>query len=174
MNAQAGEEFYGQLLPIDGDRVLLPAVAVREALQMDRIELNTGSPAWLLGFATPGGIRLPVVSLEGLMGRAMPARSSRTRMARIVSISGGPGWMMMTQGQPHLTPLNNTALQAAPLEARDPLDLVLSRGKIANLSAFIPDVEEIERRIEKVKNTDDASALPDWQPAISPGQPDQP
>lgn len=167
MAVSNSEEFYAQLLPIEGDRVLLPAAAVREALQMDRIELNTGSPAWLLGFANVGDERLPVLSLEGMLGRPMPVRSTRSRMVRIISVEGAQDWMLVTQGQPHLTPLNARALQAAPLETRDPLDLVMSRGRIANLTAFIPDLEEIERRIAKSLKSAADAALPDWQPGSS-------
>ena len=158
------DEFYAQLLPIEGDRVLLPAAAIREALQLDRIELNSGSPAWLLGHAQSAGVRLPVISLEGLMGRSIPARGSRSRMVRVVSTSGKSDWMMVTQGQPHLTPLNMQALQPAPLESQDPLDLILARGKIANLTAFIPDLDEIEQRVERAAQAGDAASLPDWQP----------
>lgn len=169
MEAQVHEEFYGQLLPIEEDRVLLPAVAVQEALQMDRIDLNTGSPGWLLGYTKLGDKKLPVVSMEGLLGRPMPVRSTRSRMVRIISMTGASGWMLMTQGQPHLTPLNAKALQSAPLESRDPLELVLSRARIANLSAFIPDLEEIERLILKAQRSDVSEPLPDWQPGATPG-----
>lgn len=170
MNAKVGEEFYAQLIPIEEDRVLLPAAAVREAMQMERIDLNTGSPAWLLGFARLTAVRLPVISLEGMLGKSIPGRSTRSRLVRIVSITGSSDWLLLGQGQPHMTPLNIQALQPAPLEANDPLELVLSRARIANLSAFIPDLEAIEERISQaLASAAEAAAegLPDWQPGDS-------
>lgn len=164
MKTQVNDEFYAQLLPIEGDRVLLPAAAIREALQLDRIELNSGSPAWLLGFARSMGERLPVVSIEGMMGKAIPARNSRARMVRVVSTLGKGDWMLVTQGQPHLTPLNMQALRPAPLASQDSLELILARGKIANLIAFIPDLEEIEKRIGQALLSAQASEADDWSP----------
>jgi len=165
VTVQSGEEFYAQLIPIEGDRVLLPAAAVREAIQMDRIELNTGSPAWLLGHVNMGGERMPVVSLEGMLGRSMPSRSARSRLVRILSLGDGGSWLLVAQGQPHMTPLNTKALAASPLEAHDPLELVLSRGRIANLSVFIPDLETIEERLQKAQLGNQSADLPDWQPS---------
>lgn len=173
MSNTARDEFYAQLLPIEADRVLLPAAAVGETLNMENVVLNTGSPAWLLGFSGLGGRsekeRLPVVSIEGMLGRNIPVRSSRTRIARIYSLTGGSDWMMVIQGQPHLAPLNSKALQSAPLDTRDPVELVLSRGRIANLSAFIPDLEVVEKLIAGAvaQSGGAAGQLPDWEPGSS-------
>lgn len=170
MSATKTEEFYAQLLPLEGDRVLLPAAAIREGQHLDRIELNTGSPAWLLGFTKSMGERLPVVSLEGLMGKAVPAKSAKSRIIRVVSMSGKSDWMLLTQGQPHLTPLNEKALVPSSLDANDPVDLVLCRTRIANLVALIPDLEEIEKQVEAAIKTAETGSAADWQP----GAVDQP
>ena len=167
MSTREVDEFYAQLLAIEGDRVLLPAAAIREGQHLDRIEMNTGSPAWLLGFTRSMGDRLPVVSLEGLLGKPVPARSARARMIRVVSMTGDSDWMMLTQGQPHLTPLNDQALQPAPMGADDSPEIVLCRGKIANLTALIPDLEEIEKRIAEAVKTAEVASQPDWQPEAS-------
>ena len=82
----ARSEVYGQLVTLHDDLVLLPAVAVSEVGQMDRIDLNIGSPAWLLGFREVRGQRQPVVALEALCGRDVPVHSARAKLVVVRSV----------------------------------------------------------------------------------------
>ncbi|MGB1580204.1 MAG: chemotaxis protein CheW, partial [Nevskiales bacterium] len=74
---EAQQEIYGQLVTLVDNLVLLPAVAVSEVGQMDRIDLNAGSPSWLIGFRELRGQKQPVVCMEALCGGPIPARSPR-------------------------------------------------------------------------------------------------
>ncbi len=159
-------EHYAQLLPLDGDRALLPAVAVGEVLNMERVELSTGAPNWFIGIKRWGGHELPVVSLEGVCGRPIPPRSSRTRLVVVKTPAGGIGMAVICQGHPHLAPVNTVALQPAALTAVDPPELVLARVKIANISAMVPDVEAIERRLDQARQVAMAGNLPAWSPSL--------
>ena len=146
-DANARNEIYGQLVTLDDDLMLLPAVAVSEVGQMDRIDLNVGSPPWLIGFRDVRGQRQPVVALEALCGRPVPARSARARLVVVRSVQDGQGWAFISQGQPHLATLNRNAMAAEPLRDTDEEALVLGRTRIANLSAMIPDLAAMEARI---------------------------
>jgi chemosensory pili system protein ChpC len=162
-----GEESYGQLIPLDGDSLLLPNAAVIEVRGLEGMRMRSEPPGWLLGFAGWRDHELPVVSLEGLMGRPLPLRSRRTRLLVINSIGTGlnAGLLaLVCQGYPHLTALNRSALQSVPLEARDPDDLVLTRVRVANTQAIIPDLYALEAKVAEILRVEESPAT-DWQPA---------
>jgi chemosensory pili system protein ChpC len=161
------DEAYGQIIPLEGDALLLPNNAVIEVRGLEGMRMRTEPPGWLLGFVVWREQELPVVSLEGLMGRPMPMRSRRTRLLIINSVGSGlsTGLLaLLCQGYPHLTGLNRSALQPVALETRDPEELVLSRVRVANTQAFIPDLDAVEARIAQVLRIEESPAE-DWQPA---------
>ena len=153
----ARSEVYGQLVTLNDDLMLLPAVAVSEVGQMERIDLNIGSPAWLVGFRDLRGQRQPIVAVEGLLGRAVPARSQRAKLVVVRSVHDGIGWAFISQGQPHLATLNPMAMQPEDLHESDDEALVLARARIANLSAIIPDLAAMESRIIEAASKSAAS-----------------
>lgn len=166
MNASNDQlEIYGQLVTLADDLLLLPAVAVSEVGQMDRIDLNTGSPNWLIGFRELRGQRQPVVCMEALCGRSMPPRSSRAKLVAVRSVNEGAGWAFISQGQPHLATLTPAAMKAEALRDKDDKELVVTRARIANLSAMIPDLVALETRISQAADkaqVSDAAAAP-WE-----------
>ncbi len=127
--------------------------------------MRTEPPGWLLGFINWREYDLPVIALEGMMGRTLPLRSRRTRLLIInsVGVELNAGLLaVVCQGYPHLTSLNRSALQPVALEPRDPEALVLSRVRVANSLAFIPDLDAIEGRVAQVLRVAEAPAQ-DWQ-----------
>jgi chemosensory pili system protein ChpC len=164
------EEAFGQIVPLDGDALLLPNHAVVEVLGLDEVQLRTDPPAWLLGFVQWRDHELPVISLEGLMGRKMPARSRRTRLLVVNSVGVGLNaglFALVCQGYPHLATLNRTALQPVKLESRDPDALVLARVRVANALAIIPDLDAVEARlVDMLPIVTAGAAAADWQPTL--------
>lgn len=161
------EEAYGQIVPLDGDALLLPNSAVIEVRGIEGVRMRTEPPGWLLGFVEWRGQELPVVSLEGLLGRALPLRSRRTRLLIINSVGNElPNGLLalVCQGYPHLTGLNRSALQPMALETRDPDEMVLARVRVANTQAFIPDLDAMETKIAQALRVVESPAQ-DWQPA---------
>ncbi len=146
-NPSSRGEVYGQLITLEGDLMLLPAVAVSEVGQMERIDLNIGSPSWLIGFRDLRGRRQPIVAVEGLCGGEVPPRSARARLVGVRSVQEGVGWAFISQGQPHLATLNPAAMKPESLRDNDDTELVIARTRIANLSAMIPDLVAMEKRI---------------------------
>lgn len=169
-NANEHHEIYGQLITLDDDLMLLPAVAVSEVSQIERIDLNVGSPAWLVGFRTVRNERQPIVALEALCGRAVPPRSTRAKLVVVRSVQEGQGWAFISQGQPHLATLNRGAMAVEPLRDSDDEALVLGRTRIANLSAMIPDLATMETRILEAaaKGETNAAASAPWSFGDSP------
>lgn len=168
---QSRQEIYGQLITLEDDLLLLPAVAVSEVSQLEQIDLNIGSPAWLVGFRDSRGQRQPIVALEALCGRAVPPRSTRARLVVVRSVADGPGWAFIGQGQPHLATLSPAAMQPEDLHETDDQALVIARARIANLSAMIPDLAAMEVRISEAaaKASATAAAAEPW--SFDPDQP---
>lgn len=163
------DEAYGQIIPLDGDALLLPNAAVIEVRGLEGMRMRTEPPGWLLGFVRWREQELPVVSLEGLLGRPLPLKSRRTRLLIINSVgtSLNTGLMaLICQGYPHLTALNRSAMQPAVLEARDPDELVLSRVRVANTQALIPDLETMESKIAQAMRVEETPAE-DWEPSAT-------
>lgn len=161
-----GEEAYGQIIPLEDDSLLLPNAAVIEVRSLEGLRVRSGPPAWLLGHVSWREYELPVVSLESAMGRPMPARSRRTRLLVINSTGHHLDtglFAIVCQGYPHLAALNRIALRAVALEARDLDELVLSRVRVANTVAIIPDLDAIEARLVEVP-AESASASANWEP----------
>jgi chemosensory pili system protein ChpC len=161
------EESYGQIIPLDGDALLLPNSAVIEVRSLEGMHMRTEPPGWFLGRMSWREYDLPVVTLEGMMGRALPLRSRRSRLLVINSLGSSlnAGLLaLVCQGYPHLTGLNRSALQAMPLEARDPDDLVLSRVRVANTLAIIPDLDAIEAKLAQVMSVGESASEP-WEPS---------
>lgn len=159
-------ELYGQLLPLHGVAMILPKIAVLEIQGMDGVRLATDGPAWLLGFGAWRERDLPVVSLEAMAGAGLPARTRRSRVAVLNSLGTSLEtglFMIVTQGYPQLTALNAAALQRIPDVDRD-AEVALSRVRLANTEAIIPDLESIESRIqEAVARMAPAAADDGWQ-----------
>lgn len=162
--AQAPDEIYVQLVPLEGDNLLLPKVAVVEVLGMEEVMLSTNPPEWLLGHLEWRGRRIAVVSVEAMVGREPPAKGRRSRLVVINSLGeqmDGDAFAVVCQGYPHLSALNRAALNKTEDDAKDDPELVLSRVAVANNRAFIPDLAAIEERIQQANAMQ--SAGDDWQ-----------
>src|SRR5689334_2856667 len=83
--AKSGD-LYGQIIPIEADALLLPNAAVVEVRSMDDISVRSQPPGWLLGTVRWREHELPVISLEGLLGRTIPPRTRRSRLVIVNSL----------------------------------------------------------------------------------------
>jgi chemosensory pili system protein ChpC len=140
------QELYAVLMALTGDTLLLPNIAVAEVLTIDRLKAEDG-PEWLAGRCEYNNRTLPVIRFEVLNGGERTEPSRRTRIAVLNCISGKlpyGQYAMLCQGYPHLVTLNRAALVAEPLAQGDRAELVLTRVKIANTAAAIPNLETVE------------------------------
>lgn len=157
-------ELFGHLLPLQDGALLLPKAAVLEVQGMDSVALEANGPAWLLGTAEWRAQRLPVISIEALAGQPPPARSRRSRLAVINSLGShleNGLFMVVIQGYPHLTGLVPEILQHRPDLPQDD-GVALSRLRLANTEAVIPDLESIEQSLSEALAGLDQSAHSDF------------
>ena len=146
------EELYAVMIALAGDTLLLPNAAVAEVVAGDAmIRLDPGQgPAWLLGYYNWNARRVPALSLEAMNGGQKPPPSRRERLIIVNSLGtklAGGVIAFLAQSYPHLITLNRAAIRSLPLNANDRSELVLTRVKIANSEALIPDFETIESEL---------------------------
>ena len=143
----AREELYAVMIALDGDTLLLPNAAVAEVVAADSMIRQEEGPEWLLGFYNWNARRVPAISLEALNGGRKPTHSRRERLIIVNSLGtklAGGVVAFLAQSYPHLITLNRAAIRSLPLNSSDRPELVLTRVKIANSEALIPDFETIE------------------------------
>lgn len=143
----ASEELYSLLVPLSGDRLIVPRACVAEVVRFTEPEHETGSHNWMLGDISWNGRALPVVSFEGVLGNDIPAITGRTRIVVFLASTGElkSGYFgVLTQGFPQLVRVNQDVLK---LEATDgwPEDApVLCRVRMINEFPLIPDLGQLE------------------------------
>ena len=147
---QAPEELYSLLIPVAGDKLILPRLSVAEVMGYARPLPVRGSPDWLLGLTTWQGQEIPLVSFEGLCGRKIPERASRTRIVVLYSIGAQmdpPVFALMTQGYPYLVRVNASVLGTDDEDSYSDDIPVLCRVRMANERPVIPNLEAIENKV---------------------------
>ena len=76
-------ELYSLLIPLEGERLLVPRVCVAEVITFttpERASENEQLPKWFLGRIVWNGRRVPVISFEGISGEEVQNRAGRTRI----------------------------------------------------------------------------------------------
>ncbi|HEX5788871.1 MAG TPA: chemotaxis protein CheW [Woeseiaceae bacterium] len=151
MNAVV-DEIYSLLVPLSGDRLIVPRACVAEVVRFAGPKRAEGAPEWLLGSVNWNGRDLPVVSFEGALGKDVPASTGRTRIVVFVASTGHlkTGYFgITTQGFPQLVRVNRDVLK---LEATDgwPQDApVLCRVRMINEFPLVPDLEKLEHLLAR-------------------------
>lgn len=145
------DTIFALVIQVDHDRLLLPNTAVAEVAGLENFEVaSDDTQDWVVGWHTTAERRIPVLSFEILAGRH---RSETGKRARIIIVNplgqrmASGGYAILAQDQPHLTSVKAENLSALALRPDDNDELVLSRVKIEDQEALIPDLEHIEGRI---------------------------
>jgi chemosensory pili system protein ChpC len=151
VSAQA-DELYSLLVPLSGDRLIVPRACVAEVVRFSAPEQEEGAHAWMLGNVSWNGRNLPVVSFEGALGNDVPVATGRTRIVVFYASTGElrTGYFgVLTQGFPQLVRVNKDVLK---LEAKDgwPEEApVLCRVRMINEFPLIPDLERLEAMLAR-------------------------
>src|SRR5271163_1145356 len=82
------DELYSLLVPLVGERLIVPRACVAEVIGYQAPAEMTNAPPWYAGLVTWGERSVPVVSFEGAFGQALPVVSSRTRIVIFHASSG--------------------------------------------------------------------------------------
>ena len=146
------KELYSLLIPLQGERLLVPRVCVAEVIAF--VEPDPAGqgpeqeiPDWYLGRVEWNGRRVPVVSFEGFSGQSTKTRAGRTRIVIFHALGDGNSvayYGIITQGFPQLVRVSPEVL-AAEVERAWPEALpVLCRTRMINEYPLIPDMERLE------------------------------
>lgn len=139
-------------VPLEGTNLLVPNVAIAEVINYQPFEALHEEPDWLLGALRWRDTRIPVVSMERLLGYGIAARERGARIAVLntVRADSGPGfYAIVTSAIPRLIIADQDALGEA-LEAGEACaDTVACRIRIGSEEALIPDMQAIQSLIDQ-------------------------
>lgn len=152
MSEQA--EVYGLLIPLRGERLLVPRMCVAEVIPSAEAEFarEPGSPNWLLGSVDWNGRRLPVISFEvGNLDESQTlSTASRARIVVFHAITKKlkPGYYgVLTQSFPQLVRVGRDGMSIDSDKAVPNSPLLLCRVRMNQESPLIPDIENLEAMI---------------------------
>lgn len=143
----AVEEVYSLLIPLQGDRLIVPRACVAEVVRFGAPKPADGSLDWLLGTVDWNGRDLPIVSYEGALGKEVPPANGRTRVVIFVASTGQlrTGYFgVLTQGFPQLVRVNRDVLRLEATDGWPDSAPVLCRVRMINEFPLIPDLEKLE------------------------------
>lgn len=146
-------EIHAVLLTLPGDTLLLPNAAIAEVQSTERLRPVSGGVPWLAGNLPYQDRLLRVIRFEALNGAAKPPESRRLRLAILHGMTGRlptGQYAVLCQGHPNLVTLNRDALKTEARHSTDRDELVLSRVRIGNTSAVIPNLDLIESELAKL------------------------
>ncbi|MGI9239126.1 MAG: chemotaxis protein CheW [Woeseiaceae bacterium] len=143
----AADELYSLLVPLSGDRLIVPRACVAEVVRYIEPKPDAALHPWMLGHVDWNGRPLPVVSFEGALGNEMPVATGRTRIVVFYASTGKlkNGYFgIFTQGFPQLVRVNQEVLKLEAKEGWPAGAPVLCRVRMINEYPLIPDLETLE------------------------------
>lgn len=142
MSTKLPTHVYAVIMGLAQDSLILPNSAVVEVLGQEALIPRSDGPDWLLGELKLQLEDIPVVSLEGMFGQAVPATERKGRIVVIKAPSRADTFAVMARSYPLIVTLNEVALkpQTDPQELSE---LVISAVQVANRKALIPDLDAI-------------------------------
>jgi chemosensory pili system protein ChpC len=148
----ASQELYSLLIPLSGDRLIVPRACVAEVVRFTAPKQEAGAHDWMVGSINWNGRPLPVVSFEGALGKDVPPATGRTRVVVFYASTGQlkTGYFgVLTQGFPQLVRVNKDVLQLHTSDGWPKDAPVLCRVKMINEFPLIPDLERLEAMLAR-------------------------
>jgi chemosensory pili system protein ChpC len=144
------DELYSLLVPLSGERLIVPRACVAEVIGYQPPAQMTNAPPWYAGLVVWGGRSVPVVSFEGTLGQPLPIVSTRTRIVIFHAATGllpGGCLGMMTQGFPQLVRVNADIIRPDPSRSFAERVPVICQVRMVNETPLIPDLSRLEQMI---------------------------
>ena len=144
------DELYSLLVPLAGERLIVPRACVAEVIGYQAPSEMTNAPPWYLGLVSWGGQSVPVVSFEGAVGQSLPGISNRTRIVIFNGSSGklaGGYFGVLTQGFPQLVRVNADVIRPDPSRSFSERAPVICQVRMINETPLIPDLQRLEQMI---------------------------
>jgi chemosensory pili system protein ChpC len=149
-------ELYSLLVPLQGERLLVPRACVAEVIAFvvpEPAETEQPLPSWFIGYITWNGRRLPVASFEAMSGEDVTKRPGRTRIVVFNALGdelGGNYYGIVTQGFPQLVRVNADVLTTETERGWPDAQPVICRTRMINEFPLIPDLERLEAMLAEV------------------------
>lgn len=144
------DELYSLLVPLQGERLIVPRACVAEVVRYTEPKQEPGSHEWLLGGLAWNGRELPIVAFEGTLNKEAPTITGRTRIVVFVASSGllSTGYYgILTQGFPQLVRVNRDVLKYESEVGLSDDAPVYCRVRMINEFPLIPNLEKLEKMI---------------------------
>jgi chemosensory pili system protein ChpC len=144
------DELYSLLVPLSGERLIVPLACVAEVIGYQAPAQMTNAPPWYAGLVVWGGRSVPVVSFEGTLGQPLPIVSTRTRIVMFHAAAGllpGGCFGMLTQGFPQLVRINADVIRPDPSRSFAERAPVICQVRMVNETPLIPDLPRLEQMI---------------------------
>lgn len=143
-----------QIIPIGGDNLVLPNMAVAEIIQYSPVTVVTGVPDWFLGLLSWRDKTIALLSFELASRQDRPAANARAKIAVLNALGGDPEvhfFAILTQGVPQLMLVDESRI--APIEHETETNpLILSRVIVNGEPAIIPNLDALERMLLACKD----------------------
>ena len=144
---QSNDEIYSLLIPLNGERLILPRASVAEVIRYAEPEVDAAGPEWLLGRVTWHGKTIPLISFEALCGKPASESGSRSRIIVVYALSPTDELVtygLLAEGFPQIVRVNREVLLQDLAYQPDPAKPVLCRIRMINETALIPDLLRVE------------------------------
>lgn len=139
------------LLPMTGHTLLMPTTSVAEMSSVGPLEAIENAPPWLLGLYLWRGVKVPVVSEEGLNGEPVPRVNKHGRIA-VLNNTGVdqrvPFIAIHTQSIPRMARVADDDITENEMSERRPFDIMAV--KVGMEEFFLPDITAIEMAYAKI------------------------
>ena len=151
MSTPEPTELYSLLIPIQGERLLVPRLCVAEVVgYTEPKEPDAGEPPWFLGHFNWNGREVPVMSFEALYKGEAPETRGRTRIVVFHALGGElkQGYFgLLTQGFPQLVRVNREVLTVDADNNIEANETAYCRARMINEYPLIPNLQGLERQI---------------------------
>lgn len=151
--AIVSEELYSLLVPLQGERIIVPRACVAEVVRYNpdsSAPADSAQPDWQHGTLTWREQDVPVVCLEALLGLPLPNVGGRSRVVVFNPLTGVeqcPHYGVLAQGFPQMVRINSEVVQLDESYTA-PADVpIICQILMLNEHALIPDLEALEARI---------------------------
>ena len=144
------EELYSLLVPLVGERLIVPRACVAEVIGYQTPAEMTNAPPWYTGLVSWNGRSVPVVSFEGAFGQPLPSITGRTRIVIFHAMGGqipSSYFGILTQGFPQLVRVNADVVRPDPSRSFPERMPVICQVRMMNESPLIPDLQRLEQMI---------------------------
>ncbi len=135
-----------QLIPIEGDNLILPNTAIAEVIFYVEPEAISTAPEWVLGRLSWRDRSIPLISFELACEQPQPVPDPRSKIVVVNTVGGNPEinfFAIVTQGLPQLLLIDEGKI--APIEHEtEASPLILGRVIVNGEPAIIPNLDVLE------------------------------